>query len=132
MAAISTMRTYNEALKAYAAKCPQQGYPVALTSLGPGPGTGDCARANLTAARLAIPRPVNLGYQFVYKPGAMGTEKVTVFALVASPLQPGFTGKRYFFLDEGGVIRQADSQMIGPGSDPVNDPATGTEKDNEQ
>ena len=132
MAAISTMRTYNEALKAYATKCPQQGYPVALTSLGPGPGTGDCRRANLTEASLAIARPVNLGYQFVYTPGAMGKEKVTVFALVASPLQPGFTGKRYFFLDEGGVIRQADSQIIGPRSDPVDDPVTGTENDNEQ
>ena len=128
MAAISTMRTYNEALKAYAAKCPQQGYPVALTSLGPGPGTGDCTRANLTDASLAIPKPVNLGYQFVYTPGVMGAEKVTVFALVASPLQPGFTGKRYFFLDEGGVLRQADSQIIGPRSDPV----TGTENNDEQ
>jgi Domain of unknown function (DUF4190) len=132
MAAISTMRTYNEALKAYAAKCPQQGYPAALTSLGPGPGTGDCTRANLTDASLAIPRPVNLGYQFVYTPGAMSAEKVTVFALVASPVQPGFTGKRYFFLDEGGVIRQADSQIIGPRSDPVNDPVTGTENDDAQ
>ncbi len=62
----------------------------------------------------------------------MGAEKVTVFALVASPVQPGFTGKRYFFLDEGGVIRQADSQIIGPRSDPVNDPVTGTENDDEQ
>jgi hypothetical protein len=132
MAAISTMRTYNEALKAYATKCPQQGYPVALTSLGPGSGTGDCTRANLTDATLAIARPRRLGYQFVYTPGVMSAEKVTVFALVASPVQPGFTGKRYFFLDEGGVIRQADSQIIGPRSVPVNDPVTGTENDDEQ
>ena len=132
MAAISTMTAYNEALKAYATKCPQQGYSVALTSLGPGSGTGDCTRANLTDATLAIARPIRLGYQFVYTPGVMGAEKVAVFALVASPVQPGFTGKRYFFLDEGGVIRQADSQIIGPRSDPVNDPVTGTENDDEQ
>jgi len=126
-AAISTMRTYNEALKAYATKCPQQGYPVALTSLGP--GGGDCRHANLTDARLAIARPVKLGYQFVYTPGVLGAERVTVFALVASPIQPGFTGKRYFFLDEAGVIRQADSQIIGPRSDPVEDPESGEADD---
>ena len=129
MAAIATMRIYNDALKAYAAKCPQQGFPSTLISLGPGTGTGDCTRANLTDARLAIGRPVRLGYQFVYTPGVLGAERVTVFALVARPVQPGFTGRRYFFLDEGGVIRQADSQIIGPKSEPVNEPESGTETD---
>lgn len=122
IAAIETMRTYNTALAAYAAKCPRQGYPATLVRLGP--GNGDCSHANLTDAKLAITRPVKLGYQFVYKPGVLGAERVTVFALVAQPVQPGLTGKRYFFLDEGGVIRQADSQIVGPRSTPVDDPET--------
>jgi Domain of unknown function (DUF4190) len=129
MAAIATMRIYNDALKAYAAKCPQQGFPSTLISLGPGTGTGDCTRANLTDARLAIGRPVRLGYQFVYTPGVLGAERVTVFALVARPVQPGFTGRRYFFLNEGGVIRQAESQIIGPKSEPVDEPESGAETD---
>ena len=129
VAAIETMKMYNQALQAYAAKCPRQGYPVTLVSLGP--GGGDCTRANLADARLAIARPVKLGYQFVYTPGVLGAEKVTVFALVASPVQPGLTGKRYFFLDEGGVVRQADSQIIGPRSEPVRDPERRDEQDNE-
>jgi Domain of unknown function (DUF4190) len=116
-AAIATMRTYNQALKAYAAKCPQQGYPATLLPLGPGPG--NCAHANLTDARLAVPVPVRRGYMFQYTPGANGSEQIRVFALVARPVQPNLTGKRFFFLDEEGVIRQADSQIIGPRSDPV-------------
>jgi hypothetical protein len=116
-AAIATMRTYNQALKAYAAKCPQQGFPATLQPLGP--GSGNCTGANLTDARLAAPMPVRKGYMFAYTPGANGSEQIRVFALVARPVQPNLTGKRFFFLDEEGVIRQANSQIIGPRSDPV-------------
>jgi hypothetical protein len=131
LASIQTMKKYNEALKAYAEKCPQQGYPAALASLGP--GSGDCTRANLLDAGQTMARPVKLGYQFAYSPGEAGAERVTVFALVASPVQPGITGKRYFFLDEGGVIRQADSRIVGPRSDPVDNPESGTDDEkNEQ
>lgn len=119
-AAIATMRTYNQALTAYKMQCPQQGYPSGLPRLGP--GGGDCSHANLLNARLAMPRPALLGYQFVYTPGIQGSERVTVFALVARPVQPGLTGKRYFYLDEDGVLRQAPSQIVGPNSDPVDQP----------
>jgi hypothetical protein len=116
-AAVQTMKTYDQALKAYAAKCPQQGYPTSLVRLGP--GRGDCSRANLVEMRLAVVRPARLGYVFSYNPGIEGKDHVTVFALVASPVQPGLTGKRYFYLDDGGIIRQANSRIIGPRSDPV-------------
>jgi len=56
---------------------------------------------------------------FVYRPGVHGNEQVTIFALVAQPIAPGTTGKRFFYLDEGGVIREADSQIIGPNSAPL-------------
>jgi hypothetical protein len=117
-AALDTMRRYDQALKAYAAKCPTQGYPATLTSLGPGPG--DCTRADLIKdPRLVAPAPVHRGYMFQYSPGVHGTDRVTVFALVARPIVPGSTGKRFFYLDEAGVIREADSQTIGPNSPPL-------------
>ncbi len=118
-AAITTMRTYNQALKAYAAKCPQQGYPATLVPLGPGPG--NCMRANLTDARLAVALPVRRGYMFQYTAGVQGAENVTVFALVARPVQPEMTGKRFFFLDQGGVIRESATQNVGPNSKPLGD-----------
>ena len=129
-AAIATMRTYDQALKAYAAKCPQQGYPATLLPLGP--GSGNCTRANLTDARLAVPLPVRRGYLFQYTPGVNGSEQVRVFALVARPVQPNLTGKRFFFLDEEGVIRQADSQIVGPRSDPVDAPRSEQDADKDQ
>jgi hypothetical protein len=129
-AAIATMRTYHQALKAYAAKCPQQGYPATLLPLGP--GAGNCTRANLTDARLAVPVPVRKGYLFQYTPGANGSQQVRVFAMVARPVQANLTGKRFFFLDEEGVIRQADSQIIGPGSDPVDTPEAEADQVKEQ
>jgi Domain of unknown function (DUF4190) len=125
-AAIATMRTYNQALKAYAAKCPRQGFPATLQPLGP--GTGNCTGANLTDARLAVPVPVRKGYMFAYTPGANGSDQIRVFAMVARPVQPNLTGKRFFFLDEEGVIRQANSQIIGPRSDPVDTPESGQDQ----
>jgi uncharacterized protein DUF4190 len=117
-AAIATMRSYEMALKAYAEKCPAQGYPATLSTLGP--GRGDCTRANLIHdPRLVGGTPVYKGYAFEYRPGVHGNDQVTVFALVARPIMPGSTGKRFFYLDEAGVIREATSQIIGPNSPPV-------------
>jgi hypothetical protein len=132
-AAIATMHAYDAALKAYAAKCPAQGYPAALISLGP--GRGDCTRANLIQdSHLLAAAPVHKGYLYEYRPGLSGADRVTVFALVARPIVPGGTGKRFFYLDEGGVIRQANSQNIGPNSTPVgtSSMAPGTQGDQER
>ena len=128
--AIATMRTYDRALKAYAAKCPQQGYPATLLPLGP--GAGSCTRANLTDARLAVPVPVRKGYMFQYTPGVNDSERIQVFALLARPVQPNLTGKRFFFLDEEGVLRQADSQIIGPRSDPVDAPESEADQEKDE
>jgi hypothetical protein len=117
-AAVATMHTYDTALKAYASKCPAQGYPATLIPLGP--GSGDCTRANLIKdSRLVAAAPVHKGYLYEYRPGVNGTDRVTVFALVARPVVPGSTGKRFFYLDEAGVIREANSQNIGPNSPPL-------------
>jgi hypothetical protein len=128
-AAIETMKTYDKALKDYTAKCPQQGYPSTLFPLGP--GAGDCKRANLIDARLAVATPMRQGYTFQYTAGGNGNAKTTVFALVAQPVIPGTTGTRYFYLDEEGIIRQAKSQIIGPHSDPIDAPA-GEQKDDDE
>ncbi len=116
-AAIDTLKTYNAAMKTYAAMCPDRGYPADLEELGP--GSRDCDRANLVDAKLATRRPVVQGYKFTYNSGFSGGGRRSVFALVAAPSAPGITGKRYFFLDEGGVIRQSETQIVGPNSPPL-------------
>src|SRR5258705_148141 len=108
--------------EAYLVMLPVLGLPPSIVRLGA--GCGDCSRANLVEMRLAMARPAKLGYVFSYNPGIAGKDHVPVFALVAAPVQPGFTGTRYFYLDDGGVIRQAISQIVGPRSDPENSPGS--------
>jgi len=117
-AAIATMKTYEAALHTYAQKCDAQGYPATLSLLGP--GRGDCTRANLIQdRRLVAAAPVAKGYLFEYHAGVNGTDRVSVFVLVARPVMPGSTGKRFFYLDESGVLREAYTQNVGPNSPPV-------------
>jgi hypothetical protein len=125
-AAIRSMEAYDQALKAYVAKCPQQGYPASLSAMGP--GSGDCTHANLLDAPMAVTHPVKLGYRFTYTPGTgtSAAQRVTAFALVARPVQPGFTGKRYFYLDDQDVVRWSDSYIVGPRSAPVDNPGNGS------
>jgi hypothetical protein len=118
-AAISNMRAYNQALTKYAGKCPQQGYPATLSQLGP--GARDCAHANLIDARLAVQDVRQQGYVYTYSTGTTGSDKVTVFALVARPEGPGSIGARFFFLDESGIIRQSPTPIIGPNSKPLDE-----------
>lgn len=125
-AAIVTMKTYQAALRAYADKCDAQGYPATLSLLGP--GRGDCARANLIQdRRLVGATPVARGYTFEYRPSVNGTDRVSVFRLLARPIVPGNTGKRFFYLDESGVLREAYTQNIGP-----NSPAVGASDEPEE
>jgi hypothetical protein len=49
-------------------------------------------------ARMAIAHPVKLGYQFTYTPGTNGSAARYHVALVARPVQPGFTGTRDIFI----------------------------------
>jgi len=130
-AAVDTMRVFDVALKNYAEKCPEQGYPASLTPLGP--GRGDCTRANLLKdPRLAVRVPVRSGYVFEYSTGAPVPQKLTVFALVARPLAPGMSGSRYFYLDESGIIRQSPTQNVGPNSKPLGQPLANEDDEDDQ
>src|SRR5262245_45280933 len=108
IAAIATMNNYGTALQAYAKQWDEPGYPASISQLGP--GRGDCTAANLIHnRRLVSAAPVEQGYTFEYRPGVNGSDRVSVFVLVARPLMPGKTGKRFFYLDESGVLRAADT-----------------------
>ena len=51
----------------------------------------------------------------------IGYKKVTpdAYLTMAWPLQPGKRGRRYFFLDQTGVVRYEVMHPAGPQSDPV-------------
>ncbi len=57
---------------------------------------------------------VKQGYQFLYT--RLDPDHYT---LEAQPLSPGWTGNRYFFLDESGVLRARSGQAAGVADPPV-------------
>jgi prepilin-type N-terminal cleavage/methylation domain-containing protein len=79
------------------------GYSAQLTNLGEG------AVINSTTAGLidsVLAAGVKTGYSFVYAPLNQDTAgHYQGFTLNANPLQPGGSGRKYFFTDQTGVIR---------------------------
>ena len=117
-ASLGSLRVYNTAIVSYAEKCPQQGYPVSVQSLGP--GTGDCDGANLVDRNLGSAMPIKSGYAFHYSPGApdeMG--RVMSYEITADPVQANTTGTRHFFTDQTGVIRWAAGVQATEESPPL-------------
>ncbi len=96
------------------------GYSNTLLQLGsPAGGAPDPNGADLIDDTLAA--GVKHGYNYTYVPiDANGDGFVEAFTLSASPINPGFTGERYFFTDQTGVIR---ADRAGPAD--VNDPPIG-------
>jgi prepilin-type N-terminal cleavage/methylation domain-containing protein len=96
------------------------GYSNTLLQLGPavggapGPNGADLIDSVLASGS-------KHGYSFTYTPVDANSDGfVEAFMLHAEPLNPGFTGDRYFFTDQTGVIR---ADRSGPAD--VNDPPIG-------
>jgi hypothetical protein len=116
--AIIALRQYNQATRAYAELCPDQGYPASNTNLGP--GKGDCVGASLIDPVLGSNNPVKSGYVFFYQARTKDAAgHVTGYTVNADPFQFGKEGVRHFFTDQTGVIRYALDQPADKDSPPV-------------
>jgi type IV pilus assembly protein PilA len=117
--AVGSLRSYSYAMCAYAAKCPQIGFPRSLANLGQ--GRGDCERGQLLDNSLGTATPVKFGYYFRYTPGDPDNlGQITSFRITADPVTPGTTGTRHFYFDQTGVIRVNLSQPADAESPPLN------------
>jgi type IV pilus assembly protein PilA len=102
--AVGTLRTYNRAMVNYATRCQSDGFPASVQNIGP--GSGDCAGANLVNSQLAAPTSIRTGYRFSYSPGAADNlRRVISHSIAADPIMENSTGMRHFYTDESGVIR---------------------------
>ena len=115
--AVGSLHTYNTAMVTYSGACPDIGYPTSLESLEP--GTKDCSHMDLVNAQLASQDPVSRGYRFIYTPHRDPGQIATRYQIVATPVNPGATGVRQFFLDESGVIRFSTNGSANVESDPL-------------
>lgn len=91
------------------------GYSNTLMELGPPPGGGPVSASNAGLIDDVLALGSKHGYRFQYT-----RVNANAFELRAQPLNPGFTGERYFFTDQSGVIR---ADRNGPAD--VNDPPIG-------
>ena len=87
-------------------------------------------RANLTDTRLAVPVPVQKGYMFQYTPGANGAN--TGFCMGGSTGTAKFNREGIFLLDEEGVLRQADSQIVGSHRDAMDAPESEADQEKDE
>jgi TonB family protein len=93
------------------------GFATSLAQLGPGDPPSELA-ADLIDSVLASGRKA--GYTFTYTAGAMDEKgKVVSFTVEAEPIEPGKTGKRFFFVDQSGVIRFETMTRAHAGSPPL-------------
>ena len=117
--AVETLRTFNTALATYVDKCPDTGFPSATNALGP--GSGDCAGANLISAELATRQVVKNGYVFFYGAYSRGNHRgqLNVYTIAADPVTPNTTGSRHYFTDQTGIIRYAEGITATVKSTPV-------------
>lgn len=95
----------------------QQGYSPTLAALGPG-SPASAANADMIDALLAAGSKG--GYTFVYAPiDANGDGKPEQYTVNASPVNPGVTGDKYFYVDQTNVVRYNNGAPATATSNPV-------------
>jgi type IV pilus assembly protein PilA len=98
-AAVGALRTLTTAEIAYSTACPSIGFTAALADLS---NATTCPGGN-NQIDPALATGTKSGYKFVLG-GTTGSPIVT-FTATASPVTPGSSGTRFFFVDQTGVIR---------------------------
>jgi type IV pilus assembly protein PilA len=115
--AVKSLRSYHYAAGAYAAMCPEVGFPASLGNLGP--GKGNCERADFLDESTGTDEPVNAGYRFHYAVAERDRlGHATNFTINADPINPE-SGFRHFYVDYTGVVRASLSGSANRSSTPV-------------
>lgn len=124
-AAASTVHTINIAESTYSTRFPNAGYAHDLDTLGPGP-SGACAgrtatleHACLLAAKVGCSGPscTDHGYRFELTATCGSDGICSDYLVVATPVQPGTTGRRSFCSTSDTVVRaQPEESAALPGT----------------
>lgn len=116
VSAVGALRTLNTVLVMYASTY-KSGYAASLATLGPG-NPPSAQQAGLIDPTLAS--GTRSGYVFTYSPGqADASGKYESYSISAVPVEPGKSGRRYFFTDQSGIIRFRTAGPAGPSSSPI-------------
>ena len=102
--AVSAMRTLSSAQELYRPRQSPQKYAPDLAAL---------QAAGLIDSNLGT--GAKAGYSFK----AVGLSTTSEYAFTAAPNVPGSSGDRWFFVDESGVIRMSETDVVNETSDPL-------------
>jgi Domain of unknown function (DUF4190) len=118
MSAVGSLRAISTSETTYASSY-VGGYSPDLASLGlPKAGMEHNAQAaGLIDDMLAS--GTKFGYRFTYAAGKKEDGRIDTYTVHADPITPGETGKRFFFIDESGVIRQERDKEANAYSPPL-------------
>jgi type IV pilus assembly protein PilA len=107
--AIQSVRAINMAQSQYEATYPANGYSCALTALGGDPKSGPPSPTNAEVLQIDLATGIKSGYSFSIgnctKVNNNGTDRITGYTVIATPLTVGATGNRSFCSDQFGGIK---------------------------
>jgi len=123
-AAVGSLGSINTAAITYAATY-NHGFPSMLRDLGPAQAESPNSRPapSEQAAGLIYPflaAGTHLGYRFTYIAGSADSKgQIQTYTVRAEPINPGVTGKMYYFTDQSGVIREQEGKPADAHSKPT-------------
>ena len=107
--AIQSVRAINMAQSQYEATYPANGYSCALPALGGDPKSGPPSPTNAQVLQTDLATGIKSGYTFSIgnctKVNNNGTDRITGYTVIATPLTIGSTGNRSFCSDQFGAIK---------------------------
>jgi hypothetical protein len=123
-AALGSLRTINTAAITYKSTY-NRGYPPTLAALGP-PINGNSNSSIEPSEKAAglideyLASSLKSNYRFSYIPGpADDTGRIQAYRVLAGPLEPGVSGKMYYFTDQTNVIRVEKGREADQNSPPM-------------
>ena len=102
--AVGSVRTLNTAAVTYFYTYPSLGYPASIAALGPAANGGKSSSAAADFIEPVLASGTKDGYKFIYTPSTTAPP-IKAYTIVAVPISTS-TGKRKFFTDESGLIRE--------------------------
>lgn len=121
---VGSLRTINSAAITYKSTY-NHGYPPTLAVLGPpnAESPNSSVAPSDKAAGLIddyLAASLKSNYRFTYSAGpADSTGKIQTYAIHANPMEPGVSGKLYYFTDQTNVIRCEKGRVANEHSPPI-------------
>jgi hypothetical protein len=94
-------------------------YPKALSELGSPAADNPVSSTSADLVDSTLAKGVKSGYQFTYTSSCKQPGMMSGYTIIATPLTPGVTGQRRFFVDNSGTIRGSTGDSVDANGPPT-------------